>query len=129
MHTTFIYGQESENCGFVYFQQKNKNWNVEKGPGKTCHFFFFSFFKYAETSFFLLIKFIGQWIPDGDRQEIARDIKKNISIFKTQHKMVTKFGQFKKPKCREGSQLCKLSQRYYHFLSSFEKDNNFFWYP
>ena len=41
--------------------------------------------------------------------------------------MVTKFEQFKKLKCREGSQLCKLSQLCYHFLSSFENENNFFY--
>ena len=29
--------------------------------------------------------------------------------------MLKKFGQFKKLKCREGSQLCKLSQLCYHF--------------
>ena len=32
--------------------------------------------------------------------------------------MITKFGQFKK--LREWSQLCKLSQLSYHFLSTFE---------
>ena len=40
--------------------------------------------------------------------------------------MVTKFGQFNKLKCREGSQLCKLYQLCYHFLSSFKNENNFF---
>ena len=41
--------------------------------------------------------------------------------------MITKFGQFIKLKCREGSQLCKLSKLCYHFfLSSFENENNFF---
>ena len=43
--------------------------------------------------------------------------------------MVTKFRQFKKLKCREGSQLCKLSQLCYYFLSSFKNDNNFFYIP
>ena len=43
--------------------------------------------------------------------------------------MVTKFGQFKKLKCREGSQLFKLSQLYYHFLSRFENENHFFYIP
>ena len=43
--------------------------------------------------------------------------------------MVTKFGQFKKLKCREGSQLCKLSQLCYHFLSNFENENNIFISP
>ena len=39
--------------------------------------------------------------------------------------MVTKLGQCKKLKCREGSRLCKLSQLCYHFLQSFENDNIF----
>ena len=73
-----------------------------------------------------MVKLIGQRIPDGDGRGIGRDIKKNIFIFKTRQKMVTKLGQFKKLKCREGSQLCELSQLCYHFLSSFEIDNNFF---
>ena len=47
-------------------------------------------------------------------------------IFKTGQKMLTKFGQFKKLKCREGSQLCKLSQLCYHYLLSFENINIFF---
>ena len=51
--------------------------------------------KYTDTSIFFLEKLIGQWILDRNRQGIARDIKKNISIFKTWQKMVTKFGQFK----------------------------------
>ena len=42
--------------------------------------------------------------------------------------MVTKLGQFKMVKCRERSQLCKLSQLCYHFLSSFENENYFFFY-
>ena len=55
--------------------------------------------KYTETSIFLE-KFIGQWVPDRNGREIARNIeKKIISIFKTWQKMVTKFGQFKKLKC------------------------------
>ena len=41
--------------------------------------------------------------------------------------MVTQSGQFKKLKCREGSQLFKLSQLCYHFLSRFE--NIFFDIP
>ena len=41
--------------------------------------------------------------------------KKIIFIFKTRQKMLTKFGQFKKLKCREGSQLCKLSQLCHRF--------------
>ena len=43
--------------------------------------------------------------------------------------MVTKSRQFKKLKCREGSQLCKLSQLCYHFLSRFENENIFFDIP
>ena len=42
--------------------------------------------------------------------------------------MATKFGQFLKLKCREWSQLCELSQLCYHFLSSFDIENNFCWY-
>ena len=38
------------------------------------------FFKYSETSLYL-VKLIGQWIPDRDGQEIARDIKKKIFSF------------------------------------------------
>ena len=37
--------------------------------------------------------------------------------------MVTKFEQLKKLKCRERSQLCKLSKLCYHFLSRFENEN------
>ena len=55
--------------------------------------------------------------------------KKIIFIFKTRQKMVTKFGRFKKLKCREGSRLCKLSKLCYHFLSSVENENNFFDIP
>ena len=43
--------------------------------------------------------------------------------------MVTKFGKFKKLKCRERCQLCKWSQLCYHFLSSFENENIFFDIP
>ena len=68
---------------------------------------------------------IGQWIPNGNWLGIARDIKKIYFTFKTRQKMVTKFGQFKKRKCREGSQLSKLPRLCYHFLSSFENKNNF----
>ena len=94
----------------------------------------FCCWKYTETSIFL-VKLIVQWIPDCDGRGIARVIKKIILIFKTWQKMVTKFGQFKKLKCREGSQLCKfsqlckLSQLCYHFLSRFENENIFFYIP
>ena len=37
--------------------------------------------------------------------------------------MITKLGQFKKLKCREGSWRWKLSQHYYHFLEGFENEN------
>ena len=43
--------------------------------------------------------------------------------------MITKFGQLKTLNCREWSQLCKLSQFCYHFLSGFENENNFFDIP
>ena len=39
-----------------------------------------------------LVKLIGQWIPDGDGREIARDIKKIIFIFKTWPKNGNKVG-------------------------------------
>ena len=39
--------------------------------------------------------------------------KKVIFLFKTWQKMVTKFGQVKKLKCRGGSQLWKLSQLFF----------------
>ena len=93
-------------------------------------------YPYLNFSLFLLLKiyritiFFGKidWsINSGPRW--AGDYKgyqKNISIFKTQQKMVTKFGQFKKLKYREGSQLCKLSQLCYHFLSRFENKNIYF---
>ena len=65
--------------------KKVQNWNVEKGTGKTCHFFSFLFliyiYKYTKTSNYLM-KFIGQWIPDGDGQEIAKDMKKIFSFSK-----------------------------------------------
>ena len=42
----------------------------------------FSFsFKYPETSIFL-VELISQWIPDGEGQGIARDIKKIFSFVK-----------------------------------------------
>ena len=72
-----------------------------------------------------MVKLIGQWIPDGDGRGIARDIKKIVFTFKTWQKIVTKFGQFKKMKCRDGFQLCKLYPLCFHFLSSFEKENIF----
>ena len=39
--------------------------------------------------------------------------------FKEARKLVRKLGQFKKLKCREGSQLCKLSQICYPFFVEF----------
>ena len=77
---------------------------------------------FVENIYIFLIKLIVQWTFDGDGQGIARDIKKSIFIFKTQQKMVTKFGQYKKLKCRVGYQLCKWSQFCFHFLLSFEND-------
>ena len=60
------------------------------------YFFFFFFFKYTETSI-SLVKMIGQWIPDGDAQGIARDIKKkNYCCFQNLTKNGNKLGQFTK---------------------------------
>ena len=81
---------------FLYIFNNNKkvqNWNVEKGPGKNLSLFLY-LWKYTEMSIFL-IKFIGQWIPDGEGQGIANDIKKKYFIFKTRQNRVTKFGQLK----------------------------------
>ena len=47
-------------------------------------------------------------------------------IFKTQQKMVTELGQFTKLGPFSAFQLFKLSKLCYHFLSSFENENNFF---
>ena len=48
----------------------------------------------------------------GEKLGMSKQI---VFIFKTWQKIVTQFGQFKKLKCREGSQFCKLSQLCYHF--------------
>ena len=67
-------------------------------PDPSLHFsfaFFCCCWKYTETSI-CGVKLIGPWILDGNGRGIARDIKKNIWIFKTWQKMVTKSGQFKK---------------------------------
>ena len=53
-------------------------------------------------------------------------LKKIISIFNTWQRMLTKFGQLKKLKCREGSQLCKLSQLRYHFCHVLKNEITFF---
>ena len=96
---------------FCIFSKKKKSDKFFRDP--SLHFSFAPlFFKYTETSIFL-VKLIGLWIPDGDWRRIARDIKKNIFIFKTRQEMITKLGQFKKLKCREESQLCKLSQLFF----------------
>ena len=75
--------------------------------------------KYTETLTFL-VKFIGQWISNGDGRGIARDIKKNIFIIKSWQKIVTKLGPF------FTFQLFKLSKLCHHFLSNFENENNYF---
>ena len=62
-----------------------------------------------------LVKLIGQWIPNGDGQGIARDIKKIVFIFKTRQKMVTKWGQFTKAGPFSTFQLFKLSKLCYYF--------------
>ena len=59
----------------------------------------------------------------------AGNIKKKNFIFKTQQKMVTKFGQFNKLKCRKGAKLYKLSQLCYNFLSGLKNINIFFDIP
>ena len=92
-------------------------------------YFNLSFFLFVENirkRLFFWVKLIGQWIPDRDGRGIARGIKKKNFIFETWQKMVTKFGQFRKLKCREGSQLCKLSQLCYHFCLVL-KIKSFFW--
>ena len=55
-------------------------------------------FSILNCPIFCRVKFIGQLIRNGKRREIARDIFKNIFVFKILHKMVTKLGQFKKLK-------------------------------
>ena len=68
-----------------------QNWNVEKGPGKTCHFFSL-FFENIQKHNFFFIKLIGQRIQDGDGRGIARDIKQKKSFLKLD-KNGNKFGQ------------------------------------
>ena len=86
---------------------------------------FFVCWKYTETSIFW-VKLIGQWIPDGDGRGLARDIKKNIFIFKTRQKMVTKLGQFTKLGPFSTFQLFKLSKLCYHFCCQVLKIEIFF---
>ena len=45
---------------------------------------------------FVLLKLIGQWIPDGEGLRIARDIKKIFSFLNSTKNTVTKLGQFTK---------------------------------
>ena len=70
---------------FLYMVRNHQ----DRYPFLNLHFF--CCWKYTETIIFL-VKFIGQWIPNGDGRGIARDIKK----IKTGQKMVTKLGQFTK---------------------------------
>ena len=63
---------------------------------------FLSFWKYPETSIFL-VKIIGRWIPDGEGRGSTRNIFKNIFFFSTSTKKVTMLGPFKRLKYREGS--------------------------
>ena len=65
-----------------------QNWNVEKGPEKTCHLFFVENIQKNQ----MLVKLIGQCIPDGNGRGIARDTKKNMFIFKTWQKNGNKVG-------------------------------------
>ena len=63
---------------YIFKKKKKLNWNVEMGPGKNGHLF--CCWKYTETSIFLT-KILGLWIPYGDGQGIARDIKKKLFSF------------------------------------------------
>ena len=116
-----------------FYQKKIKFLYIFNNKKVTCFPRLFSTFQFC---IFLLLKIYrnanfsgkidgsmnsGRWWA-GD----ARDIKKNVFIFKTQQKMITKFGQFKKLKCREGSKLGKVSQLCYNFLSSFKNIIGFF---
>ena len=74
---------------------------------------FFFFWKLPET-LIVLVNSIGQWIHGDEGRGITRDIKKkNILIFNTLQKMVTKLGQFTNLKCKEGSQ--KICQFFFFF--------------
>ena len=61
-------------------------------------------------------------MPDRDGRGIARDIIKNIFIFKTWQKIVTEFGQFKKPKWSISSlQFCIFFFKYTELSFFLEK--------
>ena len=71
----------------VNFQKKRKSDRFFRYPSQhfSCAFFFF-FWKWTETSIFL-VKLIGQWIPNGHGRGIARNIiKKKISFSKLDKK-------------------------------------------
>ena len=104
---------------FIFSTTTTKKYKIKCREGSRKNLSGEFFLKIYRNLNFFLVKLIGQCTPDGDGRGIARDIKKYIFIFKTRQKMVTKFGQFKKLKCREESQLC------YQFLSSFENLNDF----
>ena len=53
------------------------------------------FFKYPETSFFL-VKLIGQWIPVGAGKGVDRDIKKIYFLFQNSTKKFTKVATINK---------------------------------
>ena len=87
------------------------------------------FWRYTETSIFL-VKLVCQWVPDRDGRGITRNIKKKLFILsKLNKKMVTKLGQLTKLGPFSTFQLFKLSKLCYHFLSSFGKENIFFYIP
>ena len=87
---------------YFHFQNLTKNGNkvwTTSNAEMTLLISSFAFFVVVENiqnRQFFLEKLIGQWIPDHDGWGIARDIKKNILIFKTLQKTVTKLGQFTK---------------------------------
>ena len=91
-----------------------QNWNVYKGPRKTCNFFSF------------WAKLIGQLILDGNGQGIARDIKKNNFHFQNATKKYNKVGTIYKI----GTfQLFKLTKNGNKVKKSYENGNNFFNIP
>ena len=121
----FLSRFENENNCFCIFSKKKKKWPVFLGPflyTSVLHFFVVTVtvtvVVYRNIIFFGKIDWSMnsglRWAGDSEGYK-----KIYIFIFKTWQKMVTKLGQFKTLKCRERSQLCKLSKLCYHFLSSF----------
>ena len=96
-----------------------------KWPLSSLNFFFVFFWKYTESSI-VVEKLVGQWIPDCNWRGIAGNIKKIYFHFHNLKKNGNKVWTIYKA---EMSQLCKLSQFCYNFLSRFENENISFWYP